>query len=96
MNHDAVRPNVKAEVVTRASTAVYRNKLNGDDKLHDLHKFDEKLSNGMRRGRANKNTEALRHESHNFQIVMSSIHDIKEGEELCFDYGPLYTTAENW
>jgi SET domain-containing protein len=31
-----------------------------------------------------------------FEIRMSSLRAIKEGEELCFDYGHLYSPADGW
>ena len=86
MNHDGIKPNVEAEVVFRAPTAADRNKLNG---------IDRNGSDGKRVRRKSK-ADALGHGQQDFQIVMRSITDIAEGDELCFDYGPLYTTTETW
>jgi hypothetical protein len=34
--------------------------------------------------------------SSNFQIRMITCRFIEEGEELCFDYGPLYSPSNGW
>ena len=31
-----------------------------------------------------------------FEIRMTALRDIKKGEEMCFDYGPLYSPSAGW
>ena len=80
----------------RAPIAADRNKSNGKDKCTDQNNSDEELPSGVKRRRTKWNAETFDHVLQDFQIVMRSITDIAEGDELCFDYGPLYTTTETW
>lgn len=96
MNHDGMKPNVEAEVVFRTPTAADGSKLNGKDKCIDRNDSDEVLPSGVKKRRAKSSSETLGQAPQGFQIVMRSITDIAEGDELCFDYGPLYTTTESW
>jgi SET domain-containing protein len=109
VNHDSLRPNVKVEVIHHEITARdYRNRSKKNQNNHKTHvntkENDETESLEslalVKEESSSENKADFLYSSKSpregFEIRMSALRRILEGEELCFDYGPLYSPAAGW
>jgi SET domain-containing protein len=109
VNHDSLSPNVRVEVIYHEITARdYRSKgkknqnnfkLHVNTKENDETESLESLALVKEESSRKKKADllySLNSPRKGFEIRMSALRRILEGEELCFDYGPLYSPAAGW
>jgi SET domain-containing protein len=109
VNHDSLSPNVKVEIIYHEITARdYRSKgkknqnnfkLHVNTKENDETESLECLALVKEESSRKKKADllySLNSPREGFEIRMSALRRILEGEELCFDYGPLYSPAAGW
>jgi hypothetical protein len=108
VNHDSVRPNVKVEVIYHkimARDSRYEGKRNQNSPkthvdLKENHGIESPKSLTLVQENSRVRKDGILYSSNSpgegFQIRMSALRTILEGEELRFDYGPLYSPAAGW
>ena len=89
VNHDGTQPNVRVDVSSSSP-------LSPPSSPPLSPSSSPPYRGGKKGGIPSRQDYISSKKGESFQIRMTALTPISEGDELCFDYGPLYTPAEGW